>query len=390
MRACQMLRDGRGAVGIAAKSLRYCVGTMGRIPAVLPARMEDIVDTAVQTFGNCSAVVDFFRKLGLQLARQSLGKDGAPIPIEFVSEFTQSTGLVAGDEFRVAEKGTHWLDKLMAEYRKEVNAFLDRLEGLKARAMPPQQFLDFFVPAEAGAKKYRQYYGSLWQDFDQVDAELHHHTDVDTALAEAEEVRAMKAWFDGVREASEDFLSAWPLADRVDVVGATLSVVYKGSDGVEPVRDFIAFQRGNIRDWALESMRRAGILGEPVVQNGQLMLAIEDSPVPPRWHFPVYGAWAYSTGHTPTSIRGDLRKQLQAQDYAEPTLGRVFEFVETEVMVRGKVELRVALWDVEQNRLLGTLPRGYLNEDMLPDLVQVANAFIYDNALVLTCEAFKD
>jgi hypothetical protein len=343
--------------------------------------MESIVDTAVQQFGDCSAAVRFFRQLTEDLARS-----GVPIPAEFTHEFTVSTGLVAGEDYPVAEN--HWIDELMAEYRDAVREFLAGVEKLKARAMPPPQFLDYFVPAEAGAKKYRQFYGGLWREFEMYNRELHHHTDVDEALAEAEAEAEMAGWFEGVREASEGFLTVWTDEDRIDVVGATLALVYKGSDGTEAPRDFIVFQRGDIRDLALQAMRKAGILGEPVIVDGELMLAVEEDPTPPRWHFPVYGAWAYTAGLPPSKVRGAERERLQERDYAEPAIGRVYEVVETQVMVRGKVESRVALLDVEQEQLLGTLPHGFLGID-LPEMLRVVGAFIFDNSLVLTGEAHQ-
>jgi len=252
--------------------------------------------------------------------------------------------------------------------------------------MPPVEFLSYFGSAEGGAKKFRQFYGTLWQGAIESGAlALEHDTEMEDALAQAEVEAKRNGVFEEVRAASEGFLSTFDDEDQVDVVGATLGLIYKGANGADEIHDFICFQRGKIRDLTLAALRKAGVIGEPVFEDGELVWALEDNPEPPRWHIPCYGAWAYTAGRDPRNVSKKLRKQLQERDYAEPVIGAQLEVIETDVLVRGKVERRVALWDLDKDHLLGTLPAAYSDVD-LPRGLGVANAFIYDNALIVICE----
>jgi len=371
LKACQMLQKGAGAVGIAAKSLRYYVATCGKLPPELPATMEGIIDAAVQHFAPTQRVVDFFHRLNEWLARHSL-REEEPIPVAFAEEFAAST-LLDPERFCCGET---WIDHILDEYVEVANAALDRLAGMRARAMPPHELLQFFVSAEEAAKRFRQWYGHNWQ------AELEALEDVPCH----EEAERLDEVYERIRLASESFLDAFPKEARIDVLGATLGLVYKNGDGVEPVRDFVVFQRGAIYEMTLEAMRKAGVLGRPMVIDGELLLEVEDDPVPPRWSFPVYGAWAYSAGYEPAQVPSHLKKDLQQRDYAEGVIGAEVEVVETEVLVRGRPQLRVALWDTAAQSLLGTLPQGFLDKE-LPEVLHIVGAFVHDNALIVTCEA---
>ena len=367
---CRALQKSEAAIGVAVKNLWYYVLVKGTLPEEMPTDMEGVVDLQSNDLADCREIMEWFRALGADLAKNSLN-GGGPLPRHISEEFARSTGKKAGSGFAVlGDDSEHWFDVLMDGYQAIRTSFGLQIKALKAAAMPPLERLEAFAPADAGAAAYRQHYGKVWRVInEELEARgfigvpelppMRHHSSFFEDLADAGIAGLRREVFEGLSEECETFLRSSPEDIIPDVLGATLRRIYstKRTTGAVP-NDFIVFQRGQIRAWTIKALRNVGVLAEPAFgADGRLQLMVEDDPRTPKTQIVVYDAWACLEGYEPPHFSREETVALKGTEYGAGLVGHTLHLVETVAQRRTGPVKRYGL--VGDRFKVGSLPMRF-------------------------------
>jgi hypothetical protein len=381
---CAALSENGGAVGIAAKALRYYVTAFGRLPENLPCNMEGIIDRTTKELADMSEITDWFRNLVEWIAEQSLAPDGVKIPKELANELAAT---LDHRNFEVDTSGEHWYDKTMESYRGKRDLIAKQIQGLADAAQPPMAELSIFAGWDPAASAYRALYGRLYREvkdsLGDVPEMQHHGSLLDAADAELARGEREEA-FTYLREGCEEFLARYAEEDRPNILGAVLYRTYlKRADG-QGGSDASAWQRGAIREYTMEALRRAGIIGLPVFEDGELVVQVEDSPEVETVCVPLYYAWAWLQGRkVPEAYSKAERETLQANEqYGDVLVNTEISFSDLAITQKGKRVTRTIA--KLEDLMIGQLPATFDRKGAVG--LRVFSATPNDGALFLVGE----
>lgn len=371
--AARKMRDGAGAIGMHAKGVRYYVTVYGELPSDIPCSMETVIDSVNKDFADMTEVVNYWHEKVKNIAREGI------VPVEMAHELARSSGIDVA-EMNLAAPGQHWFDQLVSSFANEVECFESAVQTLRANAMPPQRMLEEYETAEPTARRLRQLWGNIWKDAPDTNAtRLAHDESVDDAIAERLASLVVEEWWESVNSTIAEFLGQFDERTRVEIMGATLALMYKDSDGSEPVRDALCFISAS-RDYTLEAFRQCGLCGTPIFDDG-LQVEFRESHEAPRLHLKTFNAWAHTLGIDPGKVTKAERSSLV--DLFDPNwfVGKHLGVMGVEVMTRGKLAPRFAL--TYEGRVVATLPASVAE---LPEKMEVLWAFKFDGATHLICQ----
>lgn len=230
----------------------------GRMPDLLPARLEDIIDATVKTGGDLTAVQTWLRQTARQIAQSGINVPqvvaGRLLPLlDERSQAALQVGKVS------------WLDSLAGDIEDYMHEFWAEVEALAMAACPPVALFEQGRPWLSVGRDLRGVYARVFREA----------LDVDEAVTDADFARA--------ETATQRFLDNWPAEKRgCLLLGAAAHLYSQGPVDNEPVRDQLLWQLGQeIQDGKrersvaqdfIQALRDIGLLGQPVWLFGEAKL----------------------------------------------------------------------------------------------------------------------
>lgn len=222
----------------------------GRLPALLPARLEEVIDATVKTGGDLSTVQTWLRQTARQIA-----ESGRPVPAVVAGRLLPL--LDERGQTALATGSTSWLDRLAADIEAYRHEFWAEVEALATTACPP---LALFEQARSWlpiGRDLRSTYARVFREAMDVDEVV---SSADFAQAEA---------------VTQQFLGNWPAEKRGCILlGAAAHLYSQGPDAGEAVRDQLLWQLGqeisngrrerSVAQDFIQALRDIGLLGQPL------------------------------------------------------------------------------------------------------------------------------
>ena len=246
------------ALGAFCNMLMISVLTTGGNPAILPARLENVIDATVKTGGDLTAVQTWLR----QTARDIAASDVA-VPqvvanrlMPLLDKHTQGT---------LTTRNNSWLDLLATDLDSYISEFWFDVEALALEACPPIAMFEQGRPWLELGRQLRGAYARVFREALTVEGQIG-----EVEFARAEEV-------------THDFLAQWPVEKRDCILlGAAAHLYSQGPVDGEPVRDQLLWQLGQVDECGkrqegiahlfIQALRDTGLMGQPMWQNGEARL----------------------------------------------------------------------------------------------------------------------
>jgi hypothetical protein len=237
----------------------------GRMPDLLPARLEDIIDATVKTGGDLTAVQQWLRQTARQIA-----ESGVPVPETVAGRLLPL--LDERGQMAIVTGNSSWLDRLAADIEAYMDEFWAEVEALALEACPPVALFEQGRSWLSVGRDLRGVYARIFREA----------LDIDGVISEADFARA--------EAATQQFLANWPVEKRSCLLLGTAAYLYsqgpeadpEQSRGTEPVRDQLLWQLGQLGDDGrrersvaqdfIQALREIGLLGQPVWLFGEAKL----------------------------------------------------------------------------------------------------------------------
>lgn len=385
----ERLTANKSAIGVYCLALRFQVATMGRLPDVLPATVEEIMDGVAKNFEDASEVTQMVREQAAQLARQSMQEEGKPIPQAFAGEFQN----FVGDEvdFVVANPGEHWVDQTFDGVMHVLKWYQSEIDRCAAKATPPAALFESgFKWADAG-RRFRSVYAQTMRELL-----------VDDTQEEDDEIR--EARHDAAREACIAWLrdnfppEMWPLimvGGLADRYANTMALDEPEEVGLQAVRDAAFWQLGKrlpdggrepgIDRLTIEGLTQVGILGElQWDKQHHLTVRLAHDELEDTLILAARGVWfnaAIASGKTNARFMSDIpkaqRDEFKASARKMDLADTLFRIEPVRIVRRGGACKAMGLVSAKNGKLLGTLAQD-VDADKLPQTVQVRASHIDD------------
>ncbi len=237
----------------------------GRMPDLLPARLEEIIDATVKTGGDLTAVQQWLRRTARQIA-----ESGVPVPETVAGRLLPL--LDERGQMAIITGNSSWLDRLAADIEAYMDEFWAEVEALALEACPPVALFEQGRSWLSVGRDLRGVYARVFREALDIDGVI---TEADFARAEA---------------ATQQVLANWPAEKRSCLLLGTAAYLYsqgpeadpERSRGSEPVRDQLLWQLGQLGDDGrrersvaqdfIQALREIGLLGQPVWLFGEAKL----------------------------------------------------------------------------------------------------------------------
>jgi hypothetical protein len=259
-----------------------CKAIYGRLPAQLPATLEDVIDGSVKTGLDLAPV-----KQWNQMAIARMVKHGQTSPNRAMPAVLLDR-LPAWLRPQAIPAERHWLDALASALEQHKAQYWADVEALATEACPPIEVFELGREWLPIGKELRQTYSRIMRQ------------------AAADSDLGDDAVFAAARSASETFLGQWPVEKQLYVLlGAAAYLYAQGPQNGEPVRDGLLWQLGEprageeagrlpgIANMTIQALRHVGLLGEPVWTSVGAVLHIAEAPCSRSAGVPVRinGTW---------------------------------------------------------------------------------------------------
>lgn len=238
----------RGALGMFVNILMVAKAVEGQVPAVQPARLEQVIDGLVKDGLDLTPVKAWCRSEATRLAQ------GYAIPTWLQPRLAGLTRvpLRAGQD--------HWFDRLMAGAQAELDACQAALDALARACRPPLELVE---------------QGRRWADA---------AGEVLDAYRRRLGLPGGRPDYSGAAQAAQHVLDSWPVAVQPQLIAGLVNRLYAG--GLEqPHADDILWQHGptepSLAQRTLAGLRALGLLGEPVWTRAGAVLYYHDAPPTP-------------------------------------------------------------------------------------------------------------
>ena len=283
----------RGLLGGYVNVMMICQALYGRLPAQLPATLEDVIDGSVKTGLDLTPVRRWSQMALRQMVRHGRRNPERGMPqalLERLPPWLQ-------EQAQVADSGSnpHWLDTLVTAIENHKAAYWADVEALAMDACPPLELFEQGREWLAVGKELRRVYG---QAIRQAAANLDH----DPHLTDDERQEAI---FNAARRASEGYLAQWDEQRSQALVGAAAYLYVHGPDSEGAVRDGLLWQLGRpqgsgrgrergIAHQMIAALRQIGLLGAPTWTREGVVLYYKETPTARPAGVPVRinGTWA--------------------------------------------------------------------------------------------------
>ncbi|MGH2536805.1 MAG: hypothetical protein ACRDHL_05380 [Candidatus Promineifilaceae bacterium] len=345
----------RGVLGGFCNVAMLCKAIYGRLPAQLPATLEEVIDGSVKSGLDLASVKAWNQMAISRLVKHGQANVNRAMPaalLDRLPEWLRPQARPASDQ-GVASSGrqtAHWLDALANALEQHKAQYWADVEALATEACPPLELFEHGRAWLQVGKELRQAYSRVMRPAARAgDA-------IDDAV------------FAAARAASQAFLQQWPAEKQVHVLlGAAAYLYAQGPQDGEPVRDALLWQLGEPREGegagrlpgiaqlTIQALRQIGLLGEPVWTTARAVLYYPDAPCPKGAGVPVRlnGVWLNwlnsRNGHRYTCM-GDVPPAER-----ERAKARIADFVQDEF--RGLMLLTEVS---DGNRVITRTPHGNL------------------------------
>ncbi|MCO5193079.1 MAG: hypothetical protein M9930_07285 [Anaerolineae bacterium] len=315
-----------GVLGRYVNVLMVCMATFGRLPRVLPAPLEDVIDGVVKDGRDLTAVNRWCEQAATQLARQR-----QPVSSVLAGRISGMTPLP------LTTTNDHWLDELTAAIHAHREALQADLDALALQTCPP---VDLFVRGSrhvsVGRDLTRRYTNLIGRTV--RTGTLSRHT---------------------YRQAAQITRKALAQHGDAALLGAAVAIYAGGLAGASA--DDVLFQVGAPDDGGIgeadiamrfvHALQQAGIIGQPVLNERGNYVWFDDTPTPQAVAVTIVGTWfnwlratksaAYEQmGAVPQQLSQQAKQRLSAQ---------IWRFQGVELTVERR-----------NNRLLTHTPQGNL------------------------------
>ena len=280
----------RGVLGGFCNVAMLCKAIYGRLPAQLPATLEDVIDGSVKTGLDLTPVKEWNQVAVARMVKHGQGNAERAMPAVLLDR------LPAWLRPQVKLAKRHWLDTLANALEQHKAQYWAEVEALATEACPPIEVFEHGREWLPIGKELRQAYSRIMRQA-AAEADLAD----DTTFAEA-------------RTASETFLGQWPTEKQIYVLLGAAAYLYAqgpqvypepGRRNGEPVRDGLLWQLGEPREsdgtgrlpgianMTIQALRHVGLLGEPVWTSVGAVLHVAEAPCPKSAGVPVRlnGTW---------------------------------------------------------------------------------------------------
>jgi hypothetical protein len=298
----QRAADNRGVLGAHCNALMLCKAIYGRLPAQLPATLEDVIDGSVKTGLDLAPVKQWNQMAIARMVKHGQTNAERAMPAVLLDRLPAWLRPQA----RVADG--HWLDTLTNALEQHKAQYWADVEALAAEAYPPIEVFEHGREWLPIGKELRQEYSRIMRQVAQsagvVDAE-------DETASASDGTSPLSASFAAARAVSEAFLQRWPAEKQVYVLlGAAAYLYAQGPQNGEPVRDGLLWQLGRPREgggedgrssgrlsgiahMTIQALRHVGLLGEPLWTSVGAVLHVAEAPCPKSAGVPVRinGTW---------------------------------------------------------------------------------------------------
>jgi hypothetical protein len=247
----------QGILGAYCNALMVTKALYGRLPERLPATLEAVIDGSVKTGADLTPV-----KAWTEMAARAIVKQGKPIPACLVDRLTSLLPKGARGQLKVSG-GCHWLDRLAAGLTSHQEAYWAKVEVLAAGAIPPLAVFETAGDWLPLGRQLRQVYAQALR---------------------------LKRSQEAAREASAQFLQAWPPQARQAILLAACTACYTLTNGDE-FSDAVLWQLGPVGEAGqrlrgvahefLTALRSLGLIGEPVWTTEGAVVAYPCEAAPP-------------------------------------------------------------------------------------------------------------
>jgi hypothetical protein len=277
----------RGVLGGYCNVAMLCRAVYGRLPAQLPATLEEVIDGSVKSGLDLTPVKEWSRMAVARMVKHGQSNPERAMPAVLLDRLPAWLRPQA----RPAER--HWLDTLANALERHKAQYWADVEALATEACPPIEVFEHGREWLPIGKELRRVYSSVMR----------------RAVADSD--MADDAAFTAARAASEAFLQQWPAEKQTYVLlGAAAYQYARGPQNGEPVRDSLLWQLGEpragdneegrsagrlpgIANLTIQALRRVGLLGEPVWTGVGAVLQVAEVPCPRSAGVPVRlnGVW---------------------------------------------------------------------------------------------------
>jgi hypothetical protein len=272
----------RGVLGGFCIVAMLCKAIYGRLPAQLPATLEDVIDGSVKTGLDLAPVKQWNQMAIARMVKHGQTSPNRAMPAVLLDRLPAWLRPQA----KPAER--HWLDALASALEQHKAQYWADVEAMATEACPPIEVFELGREWLPIGKELRQTYSRIMRQ----------------AAADSDAVD--DAVFAAARSASETFLGQWPAEKQLYVLlGAAAYLYAQGPQNGEPVRDGLLWQLGEprageeagrlpgIANMTIQALRHVGLLGEPVWTSVGAVLHIAEAPCSRSAGVPVRinGTW---------------------------------------------------------------------------------------------------
>ncbi|MCO5190577.1 MAG: hypothetical protein M9918_20590 [Anaerolineae bacterium] len=302
------------------------MATFGRLPRVLPAPLEDVIDGMVKDGRDLTAVKQWCERAVVQLVRRQ-----QPISSVIANRISGMTPLP------LTTTNDHWLDELTAAIHAHREALQADLDALALQTCPP---VDLFV---RGSRHV-----SVGRDLTRRYTNL-----IGRTVRTGTFSRAI------YRQAAQITRKAMAQHGDAALLGAAVAIYAGGLAGASA--DDVLFQVGAADDGGIgeaaiamrfvQALQQAGIIGQPVLNERGNYVWFDDTPTPQAVAVTIVGTWfnwLRATKSADYEQMGAVPQQLSRQ--AKQRLSaQIWRFQGVELTVERR-----------NNRLLTHTPQGNL------------------------------